>query len=311
MTDQRPVQSTAVHQALRRTAHADDRIATVHGAVIEAHAHVASHRSDPGLGQDLDAELAGEVDFRRELVARDPDRLDQRFRRQFSSLEAVDEDLGVWTGDVDQLPPQFVGVVRQRLDLFARHDSPEGDVPIRGGRLAIARHGDVGLQAVDRQHQSLPVVARAHPDVREGARLESRELGAERIPSRREVLKCGLPLCIGCRCQRGRCLGGRFGACKRHVRAGQDRPRFIDDGDDKRGVAGRLRERLRCGEKGKTAKNGDTHSCLPVTGHFTASNLRGSIRALSRKRSKVVSSVVSLPMARRSRNGRRSPSTSR
>ena len=251
------------------------------------------------------------MDFRRELVARDPDRLDQRLRRQFPSLEAVDEDLGVRTGDVDQLPAQLVGVVRQRLDLFARHDTPEGDVPIRGGRLAIARHGDVGLQAVDRQHQGLPVVARSHADVREGARLESRELGADRIPSRREVLKCRLPLWVGCRRQRGSCLGGRLGACKRHVRAGQYRPRFVDDCDDQRGAAVRLRERLGCGEKGNTAKNGDTHSCLPVTSHFTASNLRGSILALSRKRSKVVSSVVSLPMARRSRNGRRSPSTSR
>ena len=118
----------------------------------------------PGLGQDLDAELAGEVDFRRELIARDPDRLDQRFRRQFASLEAVDEDLRVRPGDVHQLPPQLVGIVRQRLDLLARHHRPERDVAIRCGDLPIARDGHVGLQAVDRQHQRLPVLAGSHPD---------------------------------------------------------------------------------------------------------------------------------------------------
>ena len=119
------------------------------------------------------------MDFRRELVARDPDRLDQRFRRQLPSLETVDEDLGVRTGDVDQLPAQLVGVVRQRLDLLSRHHGPERHIAIRGGGLPVARHGDVGLQPVERQHQGLPVLTRSHPDVRDGARLESRELGAE------------------------------------------------------------------------------------------------------------------------------------
>ena len=164
------------------------------------------------------------------------------------------EDLGVGAGDVDQLSPQLVRVVRQRFDLFARHHAPERDVAIRRGGLPVARDGDVGLEPIDRQHHGLLVLARAHADVREGARLESRELGGDRIPSRREVREGRLPLLVGCRCPRGRGLGGRFCARKRHVRAGQYRPRFIDHRHEQRAVAVRLGERLARGEKG----NGST-----------------------------------------------------
>ena len=45
--------------------------------------------------------------------------------------------------------------------------------------------------------------------------------------------------------------------------------------------------------------------------HFRTSNFFGSIFALILNRSNVVSSVVSEPVARRSRNGHWSPSTSR
>ena len=45
--------------------------------------------------------------------------------------------------------------------------------------------------------------------------------------------------------------------------------------------------------------------------HLTTSNFLGSIRGLILNSSMLVSSTVSAPMARRSRNGKRAPATSR
>ena len=81
--------------------------------------------------------------FGRELIAGDPDHADLRLGRQLRALEAVDLDDGARAGDVRQLPPHLLGILRQRVDLLAGHDRAERDAPaIRRAVEGSCEHGD-------------------------------------------------------------------------------------------------------------------------------------------------------------------------
>ncbi len=335
--DERAVEADAVLPALRRRGLSGEGIFAVEDAVVVARSQVAANGADARLRQDLDADLAGEVHFRRELIARHADRLDQRLRRQVAALETVDQDLGVGPGDVEQLAPELVGIVRQRVDLLACHDRAERHVALGRRNLAIAFDRHRGHHPVERQDEHLLVLAAAKADFRQRSRLEARELRRDRVAARREVLEPDLPLRARRSRRDHRGLVRRFDAGESHSRARQDAARFVDDSDLQRGVAdGLLREKRGRTEAGQTEDQGGKQlllhdRCLfsrksrggfvfsssprwlvsPQLPYFTGSNFFWSILMFTRKRSNVVSSVVSVPMARRSRNGSLSPSTSR
>src|SRR5262249_722685 len=100
-------------------------------------------------------------------------------------------------------------------------------------------------------------------------------------------------------------------ADERDRRVWHDCAALIDDRDDRAGAGIRLRMKRECGEK----KQGDSDQSLQTrferTTHLRTSNFLESIFVLTLNRSTVVSSVVSAPVARRSRNGHCIPSTSR
>jgi hypothetical protein len=235
--DERSVQADAVVDALRGTPLADQRMTSIGGAVVEPHADVSAHGPDSRLGENLDPHLAREVDLGRELIACHADRLDQRLGRQLATFEAVDQDLRVRPGDVDQLPAELVGIVGQRFDLFARERRAEGDVAVGRRVLAIPLDGDGGLHAIDRQHDDLAVRAAADANVRQRARLKTGELRRERVPPGHEILERGLSLRIcGDRLDRRR-LVGRLDPGERDRGARQHSARFVEHGDQERGVA--------------------------------------------------------------------------
>ncbi len=327
LVDERAVQADPVLPALSRAGLIHQRVAAVHRAVVKAGPHRSPDRPDAGLGQDLDPHLAGEVHLRRELIAGHADRFDQRLRRQVAALEAVDEELRARPGDVHQLPPELVGIVRERLDLLTRHDRAEGHITVGRRLLAIALDRHRRLQAIDRQHHHLLVLAAPDADLGQRSRLKARELGRDRVAARDKALELHLPLRGRRRRRDDRRLVGRLDAGEGHRRARQHAARFVEHRHLQDAVPGGLREeggRCEAGqaeERDKSAHHRlllshDFRLCRLQTSdwesaYFSGSSFLGSILALTRKRSKVVSSVVSVPMARRSRNGNFTPSTSR
>ncbi len=216
-------------------------------AVVDAH----PERSGAGLRDDLDVDAAGGMKLRRELIARNPDRADLRFRRQRAALKAVDLDHRSRSRHLLQLLPQRVRIVRERLELFARQRGTERR-PARIGRrrLLVLADQDGFLVPFDRQHHHLLVVAVAHAHLGNGARLESREFRLQRVAPGRELRDSGDAVLGRFSGRDHRGLVRRIDARHRHRRARQHGARGVDDGDDERAVCGRLLcERRRCREE--------------------------------------------------------------
>jgi hypothetical protein len=257
--DEGAVQPNAVVEALRRPALVHQGVAAVHGAIVEAGTYVATNGADAWLRQDLDPDLPREVDLRRELIARYPDRFDQRLGRQVATLEAVDEDLRVGSGDVHELPSKLVGIVGQRIDLFARQHGAKRHIAIRGSLLAIAIDGHGRLQAVDRQHDHLPVLAAADPHVGQRPCLEARELCGDRIAAGGKVLELHLPLRARGRRRNRRGLVGGLDTGERHRGAGQHSPRFIQHRHLQGAILGGLCRHGGRGQAGQAEEYGSAH----------------------------------------------------
>ena len=125
--------------------------------------------------------------FGGELIARDADRSNLRFVRQRAAFEAVDLDDRAGAGHVHQLLPQHVGIVGQRLELFAGERGAEGRAARVGGRrLLVLADRDRFLVAGDRQHQHLPVVAVADPHLGDPPRFEALEIRLNGVAARRQ-----------------------------------------------------------------------------------------------------------------------------
>src|SRR4029453_962461 len=135
-------------------------------------------------------------------------------------------------------------------------------------------------------------------------RLEGWKVRLDRVAARREGGECRDAGFGGLRFRHRLGACGRLTAGEGDRGADDDRVGLVEDGDAKRRGRGRLREHARCARGNKTQDEQDSL-------HFGISNFRGSIFALIRKRSKMVSSIVSAPTARRMRKGSLSPSTSR
>jgi hypothetical protein len=141
-------------------------------------------------------------------------------------FEAVNADHGVAAGDVLQLLRHLVGIVRQRLDLLARHRAAKGRTPI-GCRLSrVARDGHRILEALNRQHRDVLVVARLQLQILQDAGLEARELGLDRIAARRQPGHRRNPLVVG---RRGLDRGARDDRGERHLGVRDHRAGLIDD----------------------------------------------------------------------------------
>ena len=190
---------------------------------------------------------------------------------------------------------------------------------IRRGLNGVLRHGDRIAHLFEREGDRQPVFARANPCVLDDTGLKPLKLGLNAVPAWRQTVK-------GDRALIGRLDGlARFllrrllDAFNRDDRARQNRARLIVNDDNEsafaRGGGGpvglcRRTRRLRQ----RAAASQDRTRQDPRRGGaslFTTSNFFGSIFALIRNRSKVVSSTVSAPTARRKRNGNFIPSTSR
>ena len=93
------------------------------------------------------------------------------------------------SGDVQQLAAELVGIVRERVDLLARHDRAERHVAIGGGLLAIAFDRHRRLTRSIGSTSDLFVLAAADADVRQRSRLKAGELGLDRVAAGSEVLE--------------------------------------------------------------------------------------------------------------------------
>ena len=280
-----------------------ERAAAAQPAVAHAEVREVADRSDPGLRDDLDRHAARAVEFRRELIARDADRSDLRLRRQRAALEPVDPDDRARAGHLLQLLLQLHRIVRQRFDLFAGERRAERVAArIGGGLLLVLPDGHRCFHLFDGEYGDLFVLAGADPHVFHDPRLEARELRLDRVAAGRQRQRRD----AGFRRERridGRRMRRLVSAGRRHLRADDHAAAGVDDGDAEEGGRRRLSERAR--RRQREPEHEHTHH------DFGASNLRGSIFALIRIRSKVVSSIVSPATARRIRNGSFSPSTSR
>ncbi len=214
---------------LLRSACRRKRAAPAQPSAAIAERGVVANRTEPRLGDDLHRRAARRVVLRRELVARDADGSNHRLGRQRRALEAVYLDDRAGPGHVLQLLAEDVGIVGQRLELLPREHGAECGLAIGGRLLLVALHCDCILQARDRQHHHLLVVAGTDPDLGQRARLESGKLGADGVAAGRQPGKVRDALGIGLH-GRGRLpLGGGFGALDGDGRVGDDGAGLIDD----------------------------------------------------------------------------------
>src|SRR5690349_11087889 len=154
----------------------------------------------------------------------------------------------------------------------------------------------------------MPVVARTEANVFQQPRIEAGEF-------RLHAVATGHQTTDGGRAVRAR-LHRRLRLFPRRLfKTGDgDRRRWqygvalIDDGENQSGVARRLGQTYARGREKHHDHRGHRRDAMT---HLWTSNFFGSIFALMRNRSNVVSSVVVAPSARRILNGSFSPSTSR
>jgi hypothetical protein len=231
-----------------------------------------------------------------ELIARHAHRSDLRLRRQLAALEAVHLEHRVGRQFL-QLPPQFVRIVGERFDLLTRQRGRELAGAIAGRLARIAAHRDRILDVLEREHHHLLVVAGAEADVLQLAGLERGELGADVVAAGRQLLQDGDARVARRHRFDGPCLRCVLDADDGDRGAGEDAAARIDHRHRERGHRWRLRPR-RCGDQ-KGQQQAERRAQL----HRTTSNFLGSMRGLMRNSSKLVSSMVSAPMARRSRKG--------
>jgi hypothetical protein len=228
--------------ALRGSFLADERILAVHRAVVKAEPCARTERPDPRLRDDVDEQPAGAVVFRGELVAGDPDHFDLRLRRQLLTLEAVDAHHGTESRHILELAFEFVGILRQRLDLLARENRAERQAAIGRSFLPIAAHRNGVFHFLERHNQDVLVVARANPDVAQQADVETGKFTLDRVPAGLQPIERRQPLfrCFGGRDRHT--LGGALGPDDRYGGALQHASRRIDHGHEQPAIA---RRRLR------------------------------------------------------------------
>ena len=254
--------------------------------------------------------------FGGELIARDTNRSNHRFGRQRSAFETVDADHRTGTRHVLELLLQDRRVVRERLDLLARQGrAKRRAVPVGGRLLFVLFHGDRRLDALDRQHGDLPVLAVPHADISQQPFFESGKLDLNGISARCERRDdCHTRVRRAHRRDR-RGFRRFICRCDGDGRADDDRAGLIHDGNAQRSAGSGLGEEVRAGEIQRRSSD-QNHEQLAqgrkdVVAHFGASNFRGSIFTLTLTRSNVVSSIVSPATARRMRNGHLMPFTVR
>jgi hypothetical protein len=247
------------------------------------------------------------VVFGGERVAGDADRFDHRFGRKRRAFETVHADDDAGTGNFLELPPHLGGVVRERVDLLARERRSErGAAAIGGGFGRVLADDDVLGNFFDGEHERLAVVAGAQLDVLGDARRESGKLDADVVAA-----WCEAGELRDADWRRRNRLSGRASDVRqrhdRHGGARDDSACFIHHGNAETSRPGRLRQRVRRHQAGERRNDhGAKHQ-----GHRFTSNRRGSIFALMRKPSKLVSSAGSDPTARLKRKGQVTPSTVR
>ena len=126
--------------------------------------------------------------LRGELIARDADRPDHRLGGQRAAFEAVNADHCAGTGHLLQLLLKDRWIIGQRLDLIAREGRAERRaVAIGRGLLFVLLDADRRLQALDRQHGHLFVLAAPDPDVGEELLLESGKLRLNGVSAWRQA----------------------------------------------------------------------------------------------------------------------------
>ena len=219
-------------------------------------------------------------------------------------------------GDVLQLLRHLVGIVGQRIHLLARERAAKRALPIGRRLLGVAADGNRILEVLQRQHDHVLVLARADADVLQHAGLKPRELGLRSVaarlqPGNRRDTQVGGWSRRDRRGLRGVLESGHGDRRGRNHGAG-----LIDDGEEQRAVAGGLasaRTQRRISHEDTKTRN---QSCFAVFVALCFVAIRLSFPYLELLRvdlridleaSNVVSSTVSDPTARRSRNGSFSP----
>ena len=302
--DQAPAGAAAEVDVPLGSPHRHERAAPAQRVVAHADVREVANGSETRLRDDFDRRAAGVVVLGGELIARDADRSNLRLRGQRGALEAIDADDGAGPGHVLQLLLQNRGIVGERLDLIASERGAERRAVAIGRRfLLVLTDRERRFDARDGENRHLLVVAVAHADVGERARVEAGERRLDAVASR--------PQAGDDRDSRTRCFHRLdrnvsrriLRAGDRHHRAGNDGAGRIDHRHAQRAVCRRLRVRMRAPE--------EDEECRERAPHFGTSNFFASIFTLMRMRSKVVSSMVCPATACRMRNGHFVPLTSR
>jgi hypothetical protein len=209
--------------------------------------------SDAGLRDDVDEEGAGVVILRGEAVARDVDRLDLRLRWERRAFEAVHANHRTGAGQIVQLLPQNVGIIREGVDLLASQRGTERVLPIRGRFLFVASDRDLVRELQNGERQRLLVLADPDADVGIDLRVEPRKLRFDGVPPWAEVRE-GRNALLARDDRRDLCGFGRaVHPNDGHDRAGQHAAGLVDDRESQSAVAGCLRETGRDDEQGEQA----------------------------------------------------------
>ncbi len=195
--------------------------------------------------------------LRGEAVARDVDRLDLRLRWERRAFEAVHANHRTGAGQIVQLLPQDVGIIREGVDLLASQRGTERVLPVRSRFLFVASDRDLVRELQNGERQRLLVVTDPDADVGIDLRVEPRELRFDGVPPWAEVRERGNALLTRddrCDlCGFGRVVHPRDG----HDGAGQHAAGLIDDRESQSAVARRLREAGRGDEqRGKQGEQG-------------------------------------------------------
>ena len=181
-------------------------------------------------GRDVDRDEACFVRVRHVDVSPEPDRLNLILWRQSAAPKAVDAQHRAGAGQFSQGVLHFVGVVRQRRELFRRQHRSEAVAARIGSRFTrIAPDDDVFGDALDGETQLAAGFAAAHAHVGEHARLESWRLCRDRVPTRRQVSEDRLAALA-----RRLNLGDAFVAADMHARANDHRAARVHDRHAKR-----------------------------------------------------------------------------
>ena len=190
-------------------------------------------RVGSGLGENLDAPVADLVELGGKRILIDANLADRRLGRQLPAGESVDVNLPAvrarrGAGQRGQFVRQLVGIVGQGIEVAAfEHDGVRVGAGLGAYRRpALVRDHHLLLGSLDR-HLDVDVLGLACGDreLAQTRKARSRETRLDHVASRGKPAKLVAAGGVGGRVARILAVRG----CNRHLRAGNQRARGVDD----------------------------------------------------------------------------------